>query len=202
MTGIAVVTTRLSSVTMKTATEVMANVHSALGVKPCVTAAESDAIDSSAWLTYAAMEVDPLEQRSRRRTGAVVPRVPRSPARVDRRVTSGRGAAEAMPRRQESKRAALSCFGRCRARRGTTDPTPGRSRGSTRRSRHAPLARRHASPHQRTGRSPFLARLRATEKLTSALAPLHRSEDAGLHRSRRAFRRRAARSHECAARAA
>ena len=33
------VTTRLSSVTMKTATDVIASVHSALGVRPCPTAA-------------------------------------------------------------------------------------------------------------------------------------------------------------------
>ena len=39
MTGIAVVTTRLSSVTMNTATEVIASVHSALGVMPSPTAA-------------------------------------------------------------------------------------------------------------------------------------------------------------------
>src|SRR6478735_5567670 len=47
MTGIAVVTTRLSSVTMKTATDVMASVHSALGVMPAVTATASGAVESA-----------------------------------------------------------------------------------------------------------------------------------------------------------
>ena len=39
MTGIAVVTTRLSSVTMNTATDVITSVHSAFGVIPCPTVA-------------------------------------------------------------------------------------------------------------------------------------------------------------------
>src|SRR3982751_88197 len=47
MTGIAVVTTRLSSVTMKTATDVMANVHSALGVIRGAAFTESVAVDSA-----------------------------------------------------------------------------------------------------------------------------------------------------------
>src|SRR5436190_17164811 len=47
MTGIAVVTTRLSSVTMKTATDVIANVHSALGVIRVVTATEFGAVESA-----------------------------------------------------------------------------------------------------------------------------------------------------------
>src|SRR3954452_23837731 len=96
MTGIAVVTTRLSSVTMKTATDVIANVHSALGVIRSAPAAESSAINSSAWLTCWAMALGTLEHIVVTPDGRRRSKSRESPARVERRVSSGRGAAEAM----------------------------------------------------------------------------------------------------------